>query len=90
MTHDDVLDGDVLDGNVLAGPLAGVWALDVTVATGRCAGCGDVAVLAGAVVFAHPMGRVARCRACGQVLMVVVERPDGVQVAARGLAWVRG
>lgn len=79
-----------LDGNVLAGPLAGAWALDVTVATGRCAGCGDVAVLARAAVFDHPMGWVVRCRACADVLMVVVERPDGVLVAARGLAWVRG
>jgi hypothetical protein len=79
-----------LDGNVLAGPLAGTWALDVTVATGRCAGCGDVAVLARAVVFDHPMGWVVRCRVCDDVLMVVVERPDGVLVAAQGLAWVRG
>ncbi|GAA1977058.1 hypothetical protein GCM10009718_11750 [Isoptericola halotolerans] len=80
----------MLDGNVLAGSLAEVWALDVTVATGRCAGCADVAVLARAVVFDHPMGQVVRCRGCGGVLMVVVERPDGVQVSARGLAWVRG
>jgi hypothetical protein len=78
-----------LDGNVLAGPLAAVWVVDVTVATGRCAGCGHVAVLADAEVFDHPMGWVARCRGCEGVLMVVVERPDGVQVAARGLAWVR-
>ncbi|WP_402462790.1 DUF6510 family protein [Isoptericola aurantiacus] len=76
-----------LDGNCLAGPLAGLLAVDVTTTAGRCTHCGDVAMLARAAVWAHPMGYVGRCRVCGQVLLVVVEHPDGVRVAARGLSW---
>ncbi|SDR88748.1 DUF6510 family protein [Paraoerskovia marina] len=78
-----------LDGNALAGPLAGIYAFDVTTARARCAHCGVVARLARALVFASAMGIVARCRACEEVLLTVVERPDGTSVSARGLAWLR-
>ncbi|GII97740.1 hypothetical protein CLV28_2100 [Sediminihabitans luteus] len=83
------LDGNALDGNALAGPLAAVYAFDVTRALARCAHCGDVSVVACAVVFVTAMGTVARCRECGEVLLVVVGTPTGTSVAARGVAWVR-
>jgi len=84
------MDPAPLDGNSLAGPLAGLFATDVTLVTGRCAHCGDVSVLATCVVYRHPMGAVARCRACTAVLLVVVEHPAGTRVGLPGLAWWQG
>ncbi|NNU26431.1 DUF6510 family protein [Isoptericola sediminis] len=78
-----------LDGNCLAGPLAGFFTADVTVVTGCCRHCGDVAMMGASVVYRHPMGAVARCRACTAVLLVVVEHPDGTRVGMAGLAWWR-
>ncbi|PFG42978.1 hypothetical protein ATJ88_1655 [Isoptericola jiangsuensis] len=78
-----------LDGNAAAGPLAGVLAGDATTAVARCSGCGATAVLAAAVVFRTAMGTVVRCASCEHVLVVVVERPDGTVMSARGCSWVR-
>jgi hypothetical protein len=79
-----------LDGNVLAGPLGAVLAFEPTTAEEQCRGCGDVAVLAQAVVYGQPMGFVLRCRVCDDVLMVVVERDGRASVNVRGMRWVAG
>jgi len=39
-----------VDGNALAGPLSEVFRDDITTALGRCTSCGDVSVLAEALV----------------------------------------
>lgn len=78
-----------LDGNAAAGPLGAVLAGDPTLAVARCAGCGATGVLAGAVVYRTAMGTVVRCASCELVLVVVVERPDGTTVSARGCSWLR-
>jgi hypothetical protein len=77
-----------VDGNVLAGALAEVFAEDVTTATGRCLGCGDVAVLARARVYSAGPGLVARCSRCDAVLLTVVETPRGTRVSAGGLTGI--
>lgn len=77
-----------LDGNVLAGQLHGFFAFEPTTAQGQCGGCGDIAVLAQAAVFGQPMGSVVRCRNCGDVLMVIVERQGQTSFSMRGLRWV--
>jgi ribosomal protein S27E len=64
------------DGNILAGPLADVFAADVTTARARCTGCGAVAELAAAMVYDSAMGDVVRCRDCGTVLLTFVEAGD--------------
>ena len=69
-----------LDGNVLAGHLADVLGWDATAAGARCAHCGTYETIALAVVYATPMGTVARCAHCDSVLAVFV---DG----DRGRAW---
>lgn len=79
-----------LDGNVLAGPLGAVLAFEPTTAEGECRGCGDIAVLAQAVVYGQPMGFVLRCRACHDVLMVVVEHDNRTSVNERGMRWIAG
>jgi hypothetical protein len=78
-----------LDGNVLAGALSDVFAFEPTATWGRCEACSDVAVLGQAVVYGHPMGFVARCRNCDNVLVVVVEHDGHTSFGMRGLQWMR-
>ncbi len=52
-----------LDGNVLAGPLSELFRQDMTIALGTCAGCGDVAALAQAMVYDLAPGWTVRCHA---------------------------
>ncbi|WP_136055989.1 DUF6510 family protein [Microbacterium sp. K24] len=79
-----------LDGNVLAGPIGDLLSFEPTTARGECAGCGDVAALAQAAVYGHPMGYVVRCRSCDDVLMVVVERGGRTMLRMPGLRRLEG
>jgi hypothetical protein len=78
-----------VDGNRMAGGLADLFAVDLTVARGRCSGCGRVEALAQARVFddAGP-GMVARCSGCESVLMRVVRAPDRAWLDLRGLSYL--
>lgn len=58
------MDGHV-DGNALAGMLSELFSFDVTLARCRCASCGDVAVIARAMVYGGEQGRVVRCSQWG-------------------------
>lgn len=77
-----------LDGNVLAGAISDVLGFEATAAQAQCQSCGDVAVVAQAVVYAPPVGMVARCRHCDDVLLVVVERAGQTVVNLRGMRWL--
>ena len=66
-----------LDGNVLAGPLTELFGRDMTLATGRCSGCGDVTVLATALVYPDAPGFTVRCRICRDVLFTLVQADEG-------------
>ena len=83
------LDNGALDGNVLAGVVGALFPFEPTTARGQCDTCDDVAVLAQAAVYAHPMGFVVRCRTCEGVLMVVVDRDGRTTSSQRGLRWLR-
>ncbi len=74
----------VLDGNALAGALAGFLGPDPTVATLRCSGCRTVGALAVTRVHASPMGVVARCPHCDDVLVTVVDVPGGPWIGIPG------
>ena len=74
-----------VDGNVLAGPLAEFFSFDVTMATGRCVGCGSVAELARAMVYRSGAGTVVRCSTCDTVLATLVEADDRAWIGLRGL-----
>jgi len=74
-----------LDGNVLAGPLSELFRDDMTTATGRCAHCGDVSVLAEAVVWDAAPGWCVRCHVCGDVLMTLVRTGERLRVDLRGV-----
>jgi Family of unknown function (DUF6510) len=74
-----------VDGNDLAGPMREVFAVDMTVARGRCGSCGRTGVLAEARVYDRAPGLVARCSSCEEVLMRVVRGPDRMWLDLRGV-----
>jgi len=82
------LDDDFLDGNAAAGPLADLFAIDVTAARGRCNGCGAVAAIAAAHLYPNAPGLVLRCSSCNAVLMRLVERDDTICLDLRGLSYL--
>jgi uncharacterized membrane protein len=75
-----------LDGNAIAGVLVEVFGAETTAASGTCGGCGAVAPVAEFEVYLRGPGIVARCRRCGNVLMVLVTIRDVTCVDLRGLA----
>lgn len=77
-----------VDGNSLAGPLSELFTFDPTTALARCSGCGDIAVLARAMVYGEPDTFVVRCSSCDNVLMAVVQEPDRFSIELRGITWL--
>lgn len=78
-----------VDGNMLAGPLSELFSVDMTLATGRCIGCGDEAVLAKAMVYGSGTDLVVRCSRCGDVLMTLVRTTDDLRIELRGISMLR-
>lgn len=74
-----------VDGNELAGPLQELFAMDVTVARGRCVNCGTEGAVAEAMVFTRAPGLVARCRSCESVLLRLVRGPGRAWLDLRGV-----
>ena len=64
---------DALDGNAIAGQLVVAFGHEMTTASGVCGRCGGQALLAETNVYLRAPGSVARCRACDNVLVVMVE-----------------
>jgi hypothetical protein len=77
---------NALDGNAIAGDLVEVFGVDLTAATAVCGACGTSAFVAEAVVYMRGPGRVARCRTCGALLMVLVTIRGITCVDLRGIA----
>ena len=75
-----------LDGNAIAGDLLELFGVELTAARSICEACGTESFLAEAVVYMRGPGRVARCRACGEVLMVLVTIRGITCVDLRGIA----
>ena len=78
-----------LDGNALAGMLEGVFTVEVTMAVGRCDGCGAVSVMAETRVYVEAPGTVVRCTGCDAVLLRVVTSPDRTWLDLRGLSYLQ-
>lgn len=74
-----------VDGNALAGPLSEVFAVDLTAAVGRCAGCGQANAVAMLRVYQHAPGIVARCPGCDEVVLRLVRGPDRAWLDLRGV-----
>jgi ribosomal protein S27E len=76
------------DGNSIGGPLRDVFSVDITAATGRCAGCGNTGPLAEGRVFSHAPGLVLRCPACGEALLRLAHAPGRAWLDVRGLEYI--
>lgn len=85
----DNTDSNYLDGNALAGPMSVVIAGDLTTAIATCADCGREDPVASLPVFGAPMGLVARCPGCDNVLLSYADLPTGRAVQMRGMAALR-
>jgi len=75
------------DGNALAGPLREIFAVDITVATVRCASCGLTGPVATLKVYGQAgraPGSVARCPGCEAVLLRLVRGPNTAWLDLRG------
>jgi hypothetical protein len=78
-----------LDGNAAAGALSELFAVDITAAIARCAGCGQTGVFADTRLYVNAPGLVARCPNCDGVLLRVVTTPTDTYVDLRGLTYLR-
>lgn len=78
-----------LDGNAAAGQLRTIFAVEVTTATGQCAGCGRTAPLGAAQSYQQAPGMVLRCSGCDAVLLRVVAGPDRTWLDGRGLTYLQ-
>jgi hypothetical protein len=81
--------GTYLDGNALAGPLGAVFSIDITSVTAVCAGCGRSDRLATVHVYGAPMGLIARCAGCGEVMVRYAETSAGRALDLRGVSVLR-
>lgn len=77
-------ENDFEDGNALAGPLAEIFAVDVTVAETECVGCGATDSVAALRVYSRAPGYVARCPSCESVVLRLVRTPDATWLDLRG------
>jgi hypothetical protein len=78
-----------LDGNAAAGALREIFAVDLTAAIGRCAGCGRTGALARARLYGPDPGLVLRCVGCEAVLLRVVTTTGRAWLDLRGLAMLQ-
>jgi hypothetical protein len=79
------MDELILDGNAVAGLFAEALGVEVTTASGTCAGCGAVEML-GAVRVYKAAGYVLRCPHCEAVLAKVVTDGTRAWIDFRGLS----
>jgi ribosomal protein S27E len=69
-----------LDGNAIAGALFEHFGAEMTTTAGTCQHCGSLAQIAELVVYSRAPGSVARCRSCGNVVMVLIETGGAVKI----------
>jgi len=74
-----------LDGNAIGGLLLGVFGIEMTVAMATCGSCGARGALAEVEVYVQCPGTVARCPACGSVLLRVVESRERTWLSLEGI-----
>jgi ribosomal protein S27AE len=77
---------EALDGNAMAGALHAAFGHEMTSERGTCATCGTTSLLAELRVYLRAPGVVARCPACGEVQLVLIEARGLVCVDLLGLA----
>ena len=74
-----------VDGNALAGPLSEIFSVDMTTASGTCASCGDLSVLATAMVYLKPKTFIVRCHVCDSVLLTIIQSSRETRIELNGM-----
>jgi hypothetical protein len=64
---------DALDGNAISGLMWEVFGAEMTATRGTCVHCGALMPMAELMVYLQAPGKVARCRSCETVVMVIVD-----------------
>ena len=77
-----------LDGNAAAGELSRVFAADITMAEGQCVNCGVKKRFAEAHLYVKCPGMIARCAACGHVLLRLVNSGGRLLLDLRGMTYL--
>ena len=73
-----------VDGNAAGGMFGELFAMDITGARARCAGCGAAEMVGALLVYAHGMGMVARCPHCEGVVIRMSRTPTHLWLDAQG------
>ena len=73
-----------LDGNAAGGALADLFAVDLTAAQCRCAGCGSTAMLGAYHIYADSPALVVRCPSCTQVVLRYASLQGRILLDMRG------
>ena len=74
-----------LDGNALAGPLAELFAVDLSGAVGTCGSCDGTGPMGEQHLYADAPALVLRCRDCTGVLLRVQSDGDHLRADLSGL-----
>jgi hypothetical protein len=74
-----------LDGNAAGGLLREVFALEITDALARCAGCGMSGPVGTLLDYGGPMGVILRCPVCDTAMLRVVRTPRRLHLDASGI-----
>ena len=69
-----------LDGNAIAGTLIEYFGGEMTMVSGTCHHCGASSQIAELRVYMSAPGPVARCPACGNVVIVLVRSRASLRV----------
>jgi hypothetical protein len=78
-----------VDGNAIAGLLAAIFAGDITISPGQCAHCHTVSMVGTMRVYMRGPGIVMRCPACAEVVVRIVQAPNGLMVDLAGVQSLR-
>ena len=71
---------EALDGNAIAGPLMDYYGREMTTESGACGTAAAITMIAELRVYMRAPGTVARCPACGEIVLVVLEIRGVTQV----------
>jgi Family of unknown function (DUF6510) len=81
---------EALDGNAIGGLLYDVFGAEMTAKTRTCVHCGATMHVAELIVYMPAPGAVGRCRACEEVVLVIVDVRGTYCVDLQGLAMPSG
>jgi predicted RNA-binding Zn-ribbon protein involved in translation (DUF1610 family) len=80
----------MLDGNAAAGPLAELFAIELTEIIMTCASCGSAAPMGAHMLYADAPALVLRCPSCGAVVLRYSNARDRLRLDVSGVAMLEG